>query len=60
MTDNEKILADVDGLIDLLDELVPPTTSHFAVEGARTALSVLRRYAEDERIMTRDRKAAQS
>lgn len=45
-TETARIREDADALLSLLDEVVPHTTIHYAVEGARRALRTLSREAD--------------
>ena len=51
----ERIVAEVRALLSTLDEVVPETTSHYAVEDVRRSLRVLTHQAG--RVITRDVKA---
>jgi hypothetical protein len=49
---NERIAKDAQALLDEMDQLIPTTTVHYAVEGARKALTTLVREASKHSIKT--------
>lgn len=55
MNDNQLIAESTADLLALLDELVPRSTIHYAVEEARTALRTLNRFAKEGTIQTKDK-----
>ena len=55
MKHNEQIAEATADLMALLDDVVPRTTVHYAVEEARRALRVLNRFSSSGSILTKDK-----